>query len=92
MIRAVALSHRSFTPSVTHSLTTWSAEIEIHTPYEVAKLRCSVCLFVCKFDCGKQNAQLPSYFSINGQSTFELLSPSLFIHVYPEKSRISQWN
>lgn len=84
MIPAVALSHCSFTLSITHSLNTWSVEIEIHTPYEVAKLRCSVCLFVCKFDNGeipsaadggKQNTELPSYFSFNGQLTFELFFP-----------------
>lgn len=53
MIPAVSLFRCLFTPSIAHSLATWSVEIEIHKPYELVKLRRSVCLFVCKFDNGE---------------------------------------
>ena len=53
MIPAVSLYRCLFTLSIAHSLTTWSVEIEIHKPYELVKLRRSVCLFVCKFDNGE---------------------------------------
>jgi hypothetical protein len=53
MIPAVSLFRCLFVLSITHSLTTWSVEIEIHKPYELVKLRRSVCLFVCKFDNGE---------------------------------------
>jgi hypothetical protein len=51
MIPAVSSCRCLFTLSITHSLTTWSVEIEIHN--ELLKLRRSVCLFVCKFDNGE---------------------------------------
>jgi hypothetical protein len=53
MIPALSLFRCLFTLCITHSLTTWSVEIEIHKPYELVKLRRSVCLFVCKFDNGE---------------------------------------
>ena len=52
-IPAVSLFRCLFTLSIAHSLATWSVEIEIHKPYELVKLRRSVCLFVCKFDNGE---------------------------------------
>lgn len=52
-IPAVSLFNCLFPLSIAHSLTTWSVEIEIHKPYELVKLRRSVCLFVCKFDNGE---------------------------------------
>lgn len=75
MIPAVSLFCCLFTLSITHSLSTRSVEIEIHKPYELVELRRSVCLFVCKFDSGgnslrgggRQNTELTSYFSFNGQ-------------------------